>query len=76
MAITSEQIKAKFKREGRSFAEWARTNNYRYNDVQRVLNGFSKARRGLGHEIAIKLGMKDGELVAPSGFEKSEVTSR
>lgn len=59
MAIKPEQLKQQYKREGKSFAQWARDNGYSYHDVIRVLNGFSKAQRGRGHEIAVKLGLKD-----------------
>lgn len=59
MPLTSEQLKIKFKREGRSFAQWARDNGYDYHDVIRVLNGFNKGQRGRGHAIAVKLGMKE-----------------
>jgi gp16 family phage-associated protein len=59
MPLNSEQLKNKFKREGRSFSQWAKDNGYRYHDVIRVLNGFNKGQRGRGHEIAVKLGMKE-----------------
>lgn len=58
--MTPEQLKKKFEREGRSFADWARAHNYSVVAVYRVLNGFTKAKRGQGHEIAVKLGLKDG----------------
>ena len=64
MPLKSDQIKAKFKREGRSFAQWARDNGYEYQDVIRVLNGFNKGQRGRGHEIAVKLGLKKAEVAA------------
>ena len=59
MPMTPDQLKNKFKREGRSFAEWARQNGYEYVDVIRLVNGFNKGRRGRGHEIAVKLGLKE-----------------
>lgn len=59
MQLTPEQLKNKFKREGKSFAQFARDNGYVYHDVIRVVNGFNKAIRGRGHEIAVKLGMKE-----------------
>lgn len=64
MPLSKEQLKAKFKREGKSFAQWARDNGYQYYEVVRVVNGFNKATRGRGHGIAVKLGMKNsGEEV-------------
>lgn len=59
MAITPEQLKAKYRREGKTFKDFATTHNYPYEQVIRVVNGMNKARRGRGHEIAVKLGLKD-----------------
>lgn len=56
--MTPEEVKAKFQSEGKTFTEWAQEHGYRRADVYRVLNGLSKAKRGLGHEIAVKLGLK------------------
>lgn len=58
MALTPTQVKEKFKNDGITFSGWARTNGYRPQEVIRVLNGFSKASYGKGHEIAKKLGLK------------------
>jgi gp16 family phage-associated protein len=62
--MTAEQVKQKFNREGKTFMKWARENGYRPQDVYRVLNGQAKARYGIGHEIAIKLGIKNAETKA------------
>ena len=59
MALTPEQLKAKFRREGRTFKDFASANNFPYEQVVRVVNGMNKARRGQGHAIAVKLGLKD-----------------
>jgi len=56
--MTSDQIKAKFRREGRTFSAFAREHNYRLNDVYRVLNGQYKGHYGKAHEIAVALGLK------------------
>lgn len=58
MAFTAEQVKKKFKQEGITFSAWAREHGYTPQEVIRVVNGFSKASYGKGHEIAVKLGMK------------------
>lgn len=58
MALTPEQVKENFKKRGITFTDWAEENGYRPQAVIRVLNGFSKASRGQGHEIAVKLGLK------------------
>nr|DAK22648.1 MAG TPA: hypothetical protein [Caudoviricetes sp.] len=59
MALTPEQIKKDFKKRGATFSDWARENGYRPQEVIRVVNGFNKANRGKGHEIAVKLGLKE-----------------
>lgn len=56
--MTPEQIKAKFHAQGTPVSEWADKNGFRRSDVYRVLNGFSACKRGMQHEIAVKLGIK------------------
>lgn len=56
--MTPEQIKSKFRREGKTFTEWAAEHGYPRNEVYKVLNGLCKARWGKGHEIAVRLGLK------------------
>lgn len=58
MALTPDELKKKFKQQGTTFSEWARQHGYTPQEVIRVVNGFSKASYGKGHEIAVKLGMK------------------
>jgi gp16 family phage-associated protein len=49
-----------FERHGVSVAQWARENRFNTNLVYQVLNGESKALRGQSHDIAVKLGIKEG----------------
>lgn len=56
--MTAEQVKAKFEAEGLSIAEWARARGYKLRTVYGVLSGRTKCQRGLGHQIAVDLGMK------------------
>lgn len=56
--VSAQQLKDDFKRKGLTFTHWAKENGYRVNDVYRVLNGQVKANYGKGHEIAVKLGLK------------------
>ncbi|PIV87606.1 MAG: DNA-binding protein [Hydrogenophilales bacterium CG17_big_fil_post_rev_8_21_14_2_50_63_12] len=62
--MTPQQIKSKFRREGKTFTEWAAEHGYPRNAVYRVLNGFDKANYGRAHEIAVKLGMKTPDQIA------------
>ena len=56
--MTPEQVKANFRANGTTTAQWARDNGYRIQAVYRVLNGQEKAYYGQAHEIAVKLGLK------------------
>ena len=56
--LTPTQLKAKFEREGKTFAQWARDHGYTTNEVYRVINGFAKGKRGKAHDIAVLLGLK------------------
>lgn len=62
--MTPEQVKQKFRREGKTFTQFAKENEYRLNDVYRVLNGQVKGHYGTGHEIAVKLGLKGKQSLA------------
>lgn len=55
---TPEQIKNELYQQGLTLKDWAKQNGYKPNQVYRVMNGESKALYGIGHEIAIKLGLK------------------
>lgn len=59
MALTPEQVKANFEREGKTFSQWAEEKGFRSTDVYKVVNGLSKAKRGIGHQIAVELGLKE-----------------
>jgi gp16 family phage-associated protein len=59
MAVTPEQLKANFRQQGKTFKDFATQHNFPYCEVVRVVNGLNKARRGQGHDIAVKLGLKD-----------------
>lgn len=59
-AITVEQLKAKLSREGRTIKQWADENGYDIQTVYKVVGGTRKALYGRGHEIAVRLGIKEG----------------
>jgi gp16 family phage-associated protein len=56
--MNATQLKKKFEDEGRTFSGWAEQNGYSRVAVYRVINGFTKAKRGDAHDIAVKLGLK------------------
>lgn len=55
---TPKQIKNELYQQGLTIKQWAIQNGYQPSQVYRVTNGESKALYGIGHEIAIKLGLK------------------
>ena len=57
--IYAQKVKDDFKQNSLTFTAWAKEHGYRVNDVYRVLNGQVKANYGKGHEIAVKLGLKE-----------------
>lgn len=64
LAAQAEKAKRRLASQGKTQREWAAENNFDYDQVNRVLNGRSKALRGIGHDIAVKLGMKTPETAA------------
>ena len=64
--MTPQQVKADFLAKGIPVSQWADANGYRRSDVYRVLNGFTPCRRGLTHEIAVKLGIKPNPAKTPA----------
>ena len=44
-------------------ASWAKINGFSPVTVFQVLNGTNAGTRGVGHKIAVTLGIKDGEII-------------
>lgn len=63
--LTPDQVKANWLAQGITGADWARDNGFTPRQVSTVLNGQIKARYGLGHKIAVKLGIKSETLPNP-----------
>lgn len=59
-----QEIRAEWIRHGVSQADWARRHGFNPATVSQVLNGKNSATRGIGHVIAVTLGIKDGVIVA------------
>jgi gp16 family phage-associated protein len=60
--LSADQAKAELVRLGISASEWARQHHVPRHSVYRVLGGRSRSLRGVGHKIAVLLGMKHGEV--------------
>ena len=61
------QVREEFARKGWSISSWAKTNGYRPNMVIAILadnesNLRLKCLRGDAHNIAVQLGLKEGEV--------------
>ena len=76
MIRTSDEVREEFKRKGVSIASWATANNFNTNMVFEVLAGRKKGIRGQAHKIAIKLGLKDGEICSDPGRALESDNSR
>lgn len=63
MLRTPEQARAELQRKGVSITKWAVANGFSPNLVFEVLSGRRQPTRGQTHNIAVRLGIKDGEIV-------------
>lgn len=57
--LTPEQVKARFISKGIDISAWAKEHGFRRHAVYQVLGGFTKAKRGKAHQIAVALGIKE-----------------
>ena len=60
---TPDDVRTELKRKGISISQWAAANGFSVNMVFEVLAGRKKGVRGQAHRIAVKLGLKEGEVV-------------
>jgi len=67
-ALTPSQVRDRLRSQGKTLTQWAAERGYRRQEVYRVMGGQSKALFGLGHEIAVALGLKvpDAEPSTPA----------
>lgn len=59
---TVQQVRAEFSRKGISIGSWADKNGLNRATVNQVLTGRNAGSVGVGHKIAVMLGLKDGEI--------------
>lgn len=60
---TPDEARAELQRKGISISQWAASNGFSANMVFEVLAGRKKGIRGQSHRIAVKLGLKEGDVV-------------
>jgi len=66
---TAQQVRAEFRRKGISIGSWADSNGFSRASVNQVLTGRNAASVGVGHKIAVMLGLKIGEIVEGDSYE-------
>lgn len=64
-----QQVREEFLRRGKSIGSWADEHGFDRATVNQVLTGRNAATRGVGHRIAVLLGIKDGEIVVDGDRE-------
>lgn len=57
-ALTGQEVKDRFLSRGMPLSKWAEERGYTRQQVYNVVNGVSRTRTGIGHRIAVQLGMK------------------
>ncbi|HWV09731.1 MAG TPA: DNA-binding protein [Pseudomonas sp.] len=70
---TRAQIRAEFARRGQSYTGWAKQRGYTPNTVIAICNDDDinprlKCTRGEAHNIAVDLGLKEGEVTRNPGL--------
>lgn len=61
---TPAEARAWLEYQGISIAQWSREHHMHQSLVSEVLKGRKKCLRGMSHNIAVLLGMKDGVLTS------------
>ncbi|EPH1695355.1 DNA-binding protein [Acinetobacter baumannii] len=74
MIRTSQEVRSELQKRGLSIADWARQNGFTPELVHQVLNSNKIPVRGKSHQIAVKLGLKDGIIEPDFTFEKMKET--
>lgn len=61
--LTLQEARDELLRKGLSVRRWAIKHGYNPNTARNILNGKLNYRIGKSHNIAVALGIKDGEIV-------------
>lgn len=59
---TRDEVREEFLRNGLAISEWARAHGFSVQLVYQVIAGRKRCKRGKSHEIAIRLGLKAGQI--------------
>jgi len=66
---TPQQFRASLRCKGMRVAQWADENGFPRASVYQVLSGRNAASVGVGHKIAVCMGIKEGEIVEDGSHE-------
>lgn len=66
---TVEEVRGEMARKGITAAAWAKKHCVSPETVRGVLLGRIKGRSGEAHNVAVMLGLKDGEIVEGNGHD-------
>lgn len=58
--LTGDEVKTRLRERGLTLKKWAEQRKYPYTTVSNVVRGINRATYGMGHRIAVELGMKRG----------------
>jgi len=58
--LSGDEVKTRLRERGQTLKSWAAANKYPYATVSHVVRGVNRGSFGMGHRIAVALGMKDG----------------
>ncbi|MES1977529.1 MAG: DNA-binding protein [Pseudomonadota bacterium] len=56
--LSAAEVKTQLQERGVTLKDWAEGNGYAYDTVSCVVRGVHRASYGVGHRIAVQLGMK------------------
>lgn len=56
--LSPSEVKTRLREQGMTLKTWAKKHGYPYGTVSDVVRGQNKATFGMGHRIAVALGMK------------------
>ena len=57
-ALSSAEVKTRLREQGLTLKQWAEKNRYPYDTVSNVVRGINRGTYGMGHRIAVQLGLK------------------
>lgn len=60
---TGTQVSEEMRKRGETVTAWAIKNGFTPQQVQNVIHGRAKGNWGISHTVAVRLGMKNGEII-------------